>query len=76
MEALANEIFDVFVSYKFKKDGELISRKIADALKDMGYSVYHNSDRNPRGKFPDRLRRVIDNSRDFLLIVTENCLER
>lgn len=75
MEALTDEIFDVFVSYRFK-DGELISRKVADALKDMGYSVYHNSDRNHRGKFPDRLRRVIDNSRDFLLIVTENCLER
>lgn len=69
------EIFDVFVSYRYK-DGELISRKVAEALKDMGYSVYHNSDRNHRGKFPDRLRRVIDNSRDFLLIVTENCLER
>lgn len=75
METLSDEIFDVFVSYRFK-DGELISRKVADALKDMGYSVYHNSDRNHQGKFPDRLRRVIDNSRDFLLIVTENCLER
>lgn len=75
METLSDEIFDVFVSYRFK-DGELISRKVADALKDMGYSVYHNSDRNHRGKFPDRLIRVIDNSRDFLLIVTENCLER
>lgn len=69
------EIFDVFVSYRYK-DGELISRKVAEALKDMGYSVYHNSERNHKGKFPDRLRRVIDNSRDFLLIVTENCLER
>ena len=75
MKTLTNEIFDIFVSYRFK-DGELISRKVADALKDMGYSVYHNSDRNHRGKFPDRLRSVIDNSRDFLLIVTENCLER
>lgn len=74
MKELKNDIFDVFVSYRFK-DGELISRKFSDALKDMGYSVYHNSDRNHRGKFPERLRRVIDNSRDFLLIVTENCLE-
>ena len=75
MELLRDEIFDVFVSYRFR-DGELISRKVADALKEMGYSVYHNTDRNHKGKFPERLKRVIDNSKDFLLIVTENCLER
>ncbi|MBR0168628.1 MAG: toll/interleukin-1 receptor domain-containing protein [Synergistaceae bacterium] len=74
MEASRDEIFDIFVSYRFS-DGELISRKFADALKEMGYSVYHNSDRNHKGKFPDRLKRVIDHVRDFLLIVTEKCLE-
>ena len=75
MEAFEDEIFDIFVSYRFK-DGELISKKVADALKDMAYSVYHNTDRNHKGTFPDRLKRVINNSKDFLLIVTENCLER
>lgn len=76
METSRDEgVFDVFVSYRFK-DGELISRKVADALKDMGYSVYHNTDRKHKGKFPKRLKRVIDKSKDFLLIVTENCLER
>ena len=75
MEVAKDEIFDIFVSYRFK-DGELISKKVANALKDMGYSVYHNTDRNHKGKFPDRLKRVISNSKDFLLIVTENCLER
>lgn len=75
MEVLIDEFCDIFVSYRFK-DGELISRKVADALKDMGYSVYHNTDRNHKGTFPDRLKRVISNSKDFLLIVTENCLER
>ena len=75
MELLKDEIFDVFVSYRVK-DGELISRKVANALKEMGYSVYHNTDKNHKGRFPDRLKRVIDNANDFLLIVTENCLER
>lgn len=75
MEVSENEIFDVFVSYRFS-DGELISKKFADALKDMGYSVYHNSEGNHKGRFPDRLKRVIDNAKDFLLIVTEKCLER
>ncbi|MBQ6772874.1 MAG: toll/interleukin-1 receptor domain-containing protein [Synergistaceae bacterium] len=75
MEVLIDEFCDIFVSYRFK-DGELISQKVADALKDMGYSVYHNTDRNHKGTFPDRLKRVISNSKDFLLIVTENCLER
>ena len=75
MKSSNNEIFDIFVSYRFK-DGELISKKVANALKDMGYSVYHNTDRNHKGKFPERLKKAIDNSKDFLLIVTENCLER
>lgn len=66
---------DVFVSYRFS-DGELISRKVANALKDMGYSVYHNSDRNHRGKFPERLKTAIRKAKDFLLIVTKDCLSR
>ena len=75
MKSSNNEIFDIFVSYRFE-DGELISKKFADALKDMGYSVYHNSDKNHKGKFPERLKRMIDSAKDFLLIVTEKCLER
>ncbi len=66
---------DVFVSYRFS-DGELISRKVANALKDMGYSVYHNSDANHRGKFPERLKTAIRKAKDFLLIVTKDCLSR
>ena len=54
---IKDEIFDVFVSYRFK-DGELISRNFANALKDMGYSVYHNSEKNHKGKFPDRLKKT------------------
>lgn len=66
---------DIFVSYRFS-DGELISRKVANALKDMGYSVYHNSDANHRGKFPERLKTAIRKAKDFLLIVTKDCLSR
>ena len=69
------EIFDIFVSYRVK-DGEDISRRVANVLKEMGFSVYHNSYENHRGGFPERLRRVIGNSKDFLLIVTENCIDR
>ena len=75
MLSLSKEIYDIFVSYRVK-DGELISRKVADALKDMGFSVYHNTDKNHKGKFPERIRRAVDNCKDFLLIVTENCLDR
>ena len=73
--SLSEEIYDIFVSYRVK-DGELISRKVANALKDMGFSVYHNTDKNHRGKFPDRIRRAVENCKDFLLMVTENCLDR
>ena len=73
--SLSEEIYDIFVSYRVK-DGELISRKVANALKDMGFSVYHNTDKNHKGKFPDRIRRAVQNCKDFLLIVTENCLDR
>lgn len=69
------ETFDIFISYRVK-DGELISQKVANALKDMGFSVYHNTDKNHKGKFPDRIRIAVDNCKDFLLIVTENCLDR
>ena len=69
------EIHDIFVSYS-AKDGELISRKVANALHDIGYSVYHNTDKNHKGKLPERIRRAVENCKDFLLIVTENCLDR
>ena len=48
MECEYNEIFDIFVSYRCK-DGELISKKVANALKEMSYSVYHNTDKNHKG---------------------------
>ncbi len=71
-----NELYNIFISYRTDPVGTLISQKISDDLKHMGYSVYHNSDRNHKGHFDERLRTTIENCKDFLLILSEECLAK
>lgn len=70
------ELYNVFISYRTDPVGQLISQRLADDLKSLGYSVYHNSDRNHKGRFDERLQKMIEGCQDFLLILSEECLKK
>ena len=67
---------DIFISYKNDGEGRYFAKGLSDLLKSMGYEVYYNPDEQHSGKFPDRLRKAIEECKDFLLVLTTPCLEQ
>ncbi len=67
---------DIFISYKNDGEGRNFAARICADLSKLGYSVYYNPHEQHAGSFPERLRAAIDDCRDFLLIVTAECLEQ
>lgn len=62
---------DIFISYRNDGTGNNFATRLANDLKQSGYSVYFNPDEVRSGDFPERLKTAINNCKDFLCIVTE-----
>ncbi len=67
---------DIFISYKNDGEGRYFAEKLSNTLKEQGLSVYYNPDEQHAGSFPDRLREAVENCRDFLLVLSQACLEQ
>jgi hypothetical protein len=67
--------YDIFISYR-RENGDQIARAIYDRLKDQGYNVYLDVETLHSGAFNERLYAVIDESRDVLVILSPNSLDR
>lgn len=67
---------DVFISYKNDVAGNSFAARLCKDLESMGYDVYFNPNEQHAGSFPDRLRDAVENCTDFLLILTQSCLEQ
>ncbi len=67
---------DIFISYKNDNAGNNFARRLKDDLEKCGYSVYFNSDETGNGDFPERLRSAIQTCKDFILIVSQRCLDQ
>lgn len=67
---------DIFVSYKDDGEGRNFAGRLADKLKSMGYEVYYNPEEQYAGSFPDILREAVKACKDFVLIVTQSCLDQ
>lgn len=67
---------DIFISYKNDNAGNNFARRLKDDLERAGYSVYFNSDETGSGDFPERLKTAVRGCKDFLLIVSQRCLEQ
>lgn len=67
---------DIFISYKNDGEGRYFAEKLSNTLKEQGFSVYYNPDEQHAGSFPKRLREAIENCRDFLLILSQACLDQ
>lgn len=67
---------DIFISYKNDGEGNNFAARLCAHLKGMGYDVYYNSDEQHAGNFPEILRDAVRNCKDFLLILTQACLDQ
>lgn len=67
---------DIFISYKNDGEGNNFAARLCADLEKLGYDVYYNPKEQHAGSFPDRLREAVKNCKDFILIVTQPCLEQ
>lgn len=67
---------DIFISYKNDGEGNNFAARICADLAKSGYEVYFNPNEQHAGSFPDRLKDAVNWCKDFLLIVTQPCLDQ
>lgn len=67
---------DIFISYKNDGEGNNFAARICSDLEKLGYEVYYNPNEQHAGSFPERLKNAVEACKDFLLIVTQPCLEQ
>lgn len=66
--------YDIFISYR--RSSYDTANLIATRLKSAGYSVFFDMEALRSGKFNEQLFEVIDNCKDFVLILPPNALDR
>lgn len=67
---------DIFISYKNDGEGKSFAARLCSDLEKIGYEVYFNPKEQHAGNFPDRLRNAVGSCKDFILIVTQSCLDQ
>ena len=68
--------WDVFISYKNDGEGRNFAARIRDDLVSRGYTAYYSPHERHAGSFPERLRKAVGSCEDFLLIMTQPCLDQ
>jgi len=69
------KIYDVFISYR-REGGETMAILLHDRLAAKGYSVFLDVESLNAGQFNSQLLQVIKNCKDFIVILSENALDR
>lgn len=67
--------YDIFISYR-RDGGEYTAKILRDRLEESGYHVFFDVESLRSGDFNTRLYSVIDECRDFLLILSPGALDR
>lgn len=67
--------YDIFISYR-RNGGEYTAKILRDRLEDQGYQVFFDVESLRSGYFNTKLYSVIDECKDFLLILSPNALDR
>ena len=67
--------YGIFISYR-RDGGEYTAKILRDKLEDLGYTVFFDVESLRSGNFNKELYSVIENCRDFLLILSPNALDR
>jgi hypothetical protein len=66
---------DIFISYR-REDGATTARLICQALEDKNYRCFFDSESLTHGSFADSIKANLENSRNFILILTPRALDR
>lgn len=66
--------YDVFVSYR--RSDAFTANLVAEKLKNLGYSVFFDVETLRSGNFNTQLYDVIQNCKDFVLVLPPNALDR
>ena len=67
--------YDIFISYR-RTGGFESANLIAEKLRGMGYSVFFDVESLRSGKFNEQLYHVIEQCKDFVIVLPENGLDR
>ena len=67
--------YDIFISYR-REGGEHVAKIIRDRLHDLGYRVFFDVESLRSGNFNEKLYSVIEECKDFVLVLSPNALER
>lgn len=67
---------DIFISYRNDAEGMAIGRALKSLLESKDFSVYFNPDEQNEDFFPKELEDAVLNCQDFVLVMTEGCLNR
>lgn len=67
---------DIFISYKNDGEGNNFAARLCGDLEELGYDVYYNPNEQHAGRFPTRLKNAVESCKDFLLILTQPCLDQ
>ena len=70
-----NPRYDVFISYR-RRGGLLLARCICYYLRSKGVRCFFDMKEIKEGKFDEKIYRALDNSKYFLLILTDGSLDR
>ena len=65
---------DIFISYRNDDSGNQFASRLCRDLDELGYSVYFNPNETRGNNFPERLKSAIKDCKDFLLILSKDCL--
>ncbi len=67
--------YDIFISYR-REGGLETAKHLRDSLVEKGYRVFFDMESLRAGPFNEELYRVIENSKDFLLVLPPHALDR
>ena len=69
------EQYDIFISYR-RDGGESTAKMIRDKLAEQGYRVFFDVESLRSGNFNTKLYSVIDECKDFLVVLSPGALDR
>jgi hypothetical protein len=72
---MKNKIYDIFISYR-RDGGFETASLIAEKLRNAGYNVFFDLESLRAGKFNEQLFRVIENCKDFVIVLPKDGLDR
>lgn len=75
LDVQMNKKYDIFISYRRTTSFDT-ANLIAEKLRNAGYRVFFDVDTLNSGKFNVQLLSVIENCKDFILVLPKNALDR